>query len=306
MTRQAGRILTLIGAAALALGAPAALEAQTIRYRDRAEAQPRSGYDRMRRMASRLDQLARQANEQARYDQSDQYRRDTKFLREMDDFARSAAQFRRRMDEYRTRPWNVDEELQRLVKDARDVQYRIRRARFADNRTRATWDRVVDLLGRMTTDYRRSFSVADRNRWFRDDGYAYDDTWDVGGDRRYEDRYGERDGAAYYEESQIGRLAQELDDRANRLIEIARGSVPFGYGYNDSLGRFAAQARDFRGRVDGGRLSQQQLQVMVRRLVEEAQQAQSDLTRPGVSREMQSGWNGAMQTLQRIRQAAAV
>jgi hypothetical protein len=247
-------------------------------------------------MASRLDQLARQANDQARYDQSDQYRRDTKFLREMDDFARSAAQFRRRVDEYRARPWNVDEELQKLVKDARDVQYRIRRARFADQRTRETWDRVVALLGRMTSDYRRSFSVADRNRWFRDDGYADDESWSG----EYDDRSG------YYGAGELSGLARDLDDRANRLVEAGRRSVPFGYGYGDALGRFAEQARDFRGRVDAGRLSQQQLQLIVRRLVEEAQQAQSDISRPGVSREMRSEWDGAMQTLQRIREAAAV
>jgi hypothetical protein len=301
MTRQGTRILTLFGAAALALAAPAAMHAQSIRYRDRADAPARSGYERMRRMASRLDQLARQANEQARYDQSDQYRRDTKFLREMDDFARSAARFRRRMDEYRARPWNVDEELQRLVKNARDVQYRIRRARFADNRTRATWDRVVDLLGRMTSDYRRSFSVADRNRWFRDDGYAPDETWN--GD--YDDRYGDPGGDAY-SEGTFSELARELDERANRLVETARRSVPFGYGYGDSLGRFAEQARDLRVRVDGGRLSRQQLQLILRRLVEEAQRAESDFSRPGVSREMRAGWDGAMQTLQRLRQAAEV
>jgi hypothetical protein len=152
----------------------------------------------------------------------------------------------------------------------------------------------------MTSEYRNGVLAADRDGRYRDRDDRYGDYRD----RDYRDD-GYRDGGGYYQ-GNFAQLARELDDRANRLVETARRSVPFGYGYGDSLGRFAEQARDFRGRVDGGRLSQQQLQLMVRRLVEEAQQAQSDLSRPGVSREMRAGWDGAMQTLQRIRQAAAV
>ncbi|MFN2386370.1 MAG: hypothetical protein ABR576_08815 [Thermoanaerobaculia bacterium] len=303
MTRQATRILTLFGAVALALSAPAAMQAQNVRYRD-GGALSRAGYDRMRQMAQQLDAMARQANDQARYDQSDLYRRDTKFLRSIDEFARAAAQFRARMNTYQTRPWNVDEELQRLIKEARDVQTRIRRARFAEPRTREVWDRVVNLLQRMTLEYRDGSRLANRDRRYRDGDFQNRDDRDYRDYRDYrDDRYG--DGGAYYE-GNFSQLARELDERTRRLVETARRSVPFGYEYSDSLGRFAEQARDFRGRVNGGRLSQQQLQLMVRRLVEEAQQAQSDFSRPGVSREMRAGWDGAMQTLQRIRQAAAV
>lgn len=294
MTRQVTRILTLFAAAALSLAAPAAMQAQDVRYRDRAGTLSRTSYDRMRQMSQQLDALARQANDQARYDQSDQYRRDTKFLRSIDEFARAAAQFRARMNTYRTRPWNVDEELQRLAKEARDVQTRIRRARFADARTRESWDRVVVLLQRMTSEYRNGTRVAVGDGRYRDDDFR---------DRDYrDDEY--QDGYGSYR-TDVSQLARELDERANRLVEVSRRNVPFGYGYGDALGRFAEQARDFRGRVDGGRLSQQQLQLIVRRLVEEAQQAQDDLTRPGVSREMRTEWDGAMQTLRRIRQAAA-
>ncbi|MBC8647852.1 MAG: hypothetical protein H7X85_11855 [Thermoanaerobaculia bacterium] len=294
MTRQLTRILTLFAAAALSLAAPAAMQARDVRYREREGTLSRAGYDRMRQMSQQLDALARQANDHARNDQSDQYRRDTKFLRSVDEFARSAAQFRRRMNEYRTRQWNVDEELGRLIGDARNVQKRIRRARFADTHTREDWDRVVDLLQRMTSEYRNGTRVAVGDGRYRDDDFR---------DRDYrDDAYRDDDG---YYQSDISQLARELDERTNRLVEVSRRSAPFGYGYGDALGRFAEHARDFRGRVDGGRLSQQQLQLIVRRLVEEAQQAQSDLTRPGMSREMRSEWDGAMQTLQRIRQAAA-
>lgn len=297
MTRQVTRTLTLFAAAALSLAAPAAIQAQDARYRDRAGTLSNAGYDRMRQMSQQLDVLARQANDQARHDQRGQSQRDTKFLRSVDEFARSATQFRARMNTYRTRPWNVDEELGTLIGDARNVQERIRRARFADARTRETWDRVVNLLQRMTSEYRTGTRVAVGDGRYRDDDFRDRDDRDEG----------YRDDAGYYQnQSDVSQLARELDERANRLVEVSRRSVPFGYGYGDALGRFAGQARDFRGRVDGGRLSQQQLQLMVRRLAEEAQQAQSELARPGVSREMRSEWDGAMQTLQRIRQAAAV
>ena len=215
MTRQASRILTLFGAAALALAAPAAMQAQDVRYRDGGTRLPRAGYDRMRQMAQQLDAMARQANDQARYDQSDQYRRNTKFLRSIDEFARAAAQFRAHMNTYQTRPWNVDEELQRLIKEARDVQTRIRRARFADARTRETWDRVVSLLQRMTSEYRNGTRLAEADGRYRDGDFR---------DRDYRDA-GYRDDGGYYQ-SDVSQLARELDERANRLVEVGRRSGP--------------------------------------------------------------------------------
>jgi len=306
MTRRKTLLLAALASATLAAAAPAMLQAQTARYENRTGSLTRSSYDRMRRFARELDERAREANDHARHDQSDLYRRDTKFLRSVDDFARKAAQFRSRMDANQTRPWNVDEELQRLTKEARDVQQRIRRARFADAHTRQEWDRVVALLGRMVSEYRGDTTVADRDgRRYPDDVYR-DRDGSYGRDGSYErdGRYGypDRDGTA----SDVRGLARELEERAYRTAELSRNRVPFGYGYGDAVGRFASEARAFRGEVDDNRMTRQQLRTSVERLLQEAERAQSDLSRTGVSREVRAEWDGVVETLQQIRQVAAV
>jgi hypothetical protein len=302
MTRNRTTLLTLFASAAIALAAPVVAQAQDARYPNRGGSLSRGSYDRMRQFARELDERARTANDQARYDQSDQYRRDTKFLAEVDQFARRAAQFRRRMDSYQTRPWNLDEELERLTEEARQVQYRIRRARFADARTRQDWDRVVALLSRMTSEYRGT-SRADRN-----DRYDRKGGWDRDSDFRYPNgngtRYPEQEYEGY-DTQDVRQLALELEQRANRTAELTRNQVPFGYGYGDALGRFANGARQLRSNLDEGRMTRQQLRSTVERLADEAGQAQRDLSRPGISREVRAEWDGVMRTLSQIREAAA-
>jgi hypothetical protein len=303
MTRNRTTLLTLFASAAIALAAPVVAQAQGARYPNRGASLSRTSYDRMRQFARELDERARAANDQARRDQSDQYRRDTKFLNEVDQFARRAAQFRQRMDSYQTRPWNLDEELARLTEEARQVQYRIRRARFADARTRQDWDRVVALLSRMTSEYRSGGLRADRNDpsdriggWDRDSDFRYPN----GNGTRYPDQ--EYEG---YEAQDVRQLALELEQRAYRTAEMTRSQVPFGYGYGDALGRFANGARQLRSNLDEGRMTRQQLRSTVERLADEAGQAQRDLSRPGISREVRAEWDGVMRTLSQIREAAA-
>ena len=298
--------------------APAA-QAQTRTRQDRVS---NAGYQRMRQFARQLDELAREANREAQADQAGYrgIRRDTKFLNSIRQFAQRARQFRARMENYRTQPWNVDEEVDRLLRDAREVQRRINRARYADARTREDWAEVVNLLdnvrdeylygGRNVRNYRRNNPNRYPGTYDDRDGRVYDNR----DGRVYDDRdgrvYSDRDGRVYdnntYGTNDLRQLAYELDQRAARASQLAGGST--GYGrYNDynDIREFSEQAREFRTLVDQNRLTQSQLRSEVNELLEDAQDAYEDLRRANISRELSSEWDAVVEILNRMRQFVA-
>jgi hypothetical protein len=290
--------------------APAA-QAQPGVRRDRVS---NAGYQRMRQFARQLDELAQDANRQAQAEQAGYrgIRRDTKFLSSINQFAQRARQFRARMETYRTQTWNVDDEVERLIRDAREVQTRINRARYADARTREDWAEVVNLLGDVRDEYLNGGrNVRNRNRTYRDrDGRVYDNR----DGRVYDDRdgrvYSDRDGRVYdnntYGTNDLRQLAYELDQRAARASQLAGGST--GYGrYNDysDIREFSEQAREFRTLVDQNRLTQSQLRSEVNELLEDAQDAYEDLRRANISRELSSEWDAVVEILNRMRQFVA-
>lgn len=276
------------------------------------QAQPRSrqdgvtnaGYQRMRQYARQLDELAREANRQAQADQAGYrgIRRDTKFLKSIDHFARRASEFRARMETYRSRAWNVDEEVEHLLRDARNVQTRIGRARYADARTRQDWAEVVNLLDHLRNEYLHGGrSVRDN----RNDPNRYPGTYDDRDGRVYDDR-DDRDGRVYddrgYGTTDLRQLAYELDQRAARASQLAGGSSGYGrYDDYSDIREFSEQARSFRALVDQNRLTRSQLRSEVNELLEDAQDAYDDLRRTNVSRELSVEWDAVVQILNRMR-----
>jgi|SRR5687767_8525888 len=282
--------------------APAA-EAQRRTRQDRVT---NAGYQRMRQFARQLDELAADANRQAQADQAGYrgVRRDTKFLNSISQFARRAREFRARMETYRTRAWNVDEQVQSLLRDARNVQTRINRARYADARTRQEWAQVVDLLDNLSDEYLYGGrNVRNRNNPNRYPG-TYDDR-DTSVYDRDRDVY-DRDRGVYdndvYASTDLRQLAYELDQRAARASQLANGGA--GYGrYNDyaDIREFSEQAREFRTVVDQNRLTRSQLRSEVNELLEDAQDAYDDLRRANISRELSLEWDAVVEILNRMR-----
>jgi chromosome segregation ATPase len=270
-------------------------------------------YERMRQYARQLDDLAREANRQAHLSQSpfaSFFGRDTKFLREIEQFAARARQFRARMDTYQTRPWNVDDELAGLLQDAQDVSARLRRARFADRRTISDWNRAVSLLNQMTTEYQAGIGYRGR-RGYRDgdtrvDAYpegvdprtapgpdAYPNSGDYRGNSN--PNYGN-----YANSTDLRQLAAELDQRAARASQLANGYS----GFSPDIIHFSEQARDFRDQVESNRMSRSELRTEVNHLLEDAQSAQSELRQRNISRSVAQEWDGIVQILSRMRDLA--
>ena len=288
-TRYAGLLaLAIASSAFVATSTVAQAQSQSGIRRDTLS---RASYDRMRQWARELDQVATYANRQAQADQAGYrgFRRDTNFLRSIRNFATKTGQFRARMESYRTRPWNVDDELDRLLSDARNVQRRIERARFVDASTRRDWTRVVDLLNRMINEYR--YPGDDRD-------YRY-------GNGRYPDgRYPDvRDNDGYYDSrysTDLRQLARELEERAYRMTQL---TSRYGnrYGYSSELRRFSDEAREFRNDVDNQQFSRSELRSRVNRLLEDARDAHSEITGNGADATVADEWDGIVRVLDRMR-----
>ena len=274
-TLKARHTRILAGALALAglfAAAPAA----------RADDQSRRGvlnntsYERMTALSHQLDEFAQHAREQAQARQAG-YRgfgRDTKFLKSIDHFADRARRFHERLESYRAQPWNVDEEIEHLVRDARDVQKRLQRARFVDQHTVQDWNQGIGILNQMAAEYRSGTGYASNSRYgSRDSGHAYPGGTDypnTGSDPHRstgsDDRYG------YGNSTDLRQLAYELEQRAARASDLAGRSAYGRNDYNSDIRRFSEQARSFRALVDQNRLTRSQLRSEVNDLLEEAQE----------------------------------
>jgi hypothetical protein len=279
--------------------------------RDRRRAMIQQNYDRMRQYARELDDLAREANRQAQAQQFGYrgFRRDSNFLRDIDHFARRASEFRARMDTYQTAPWAVDDEINHLLRDARNVETRIRRARFVDRRTVANWNRTVSLLNQMASEYQAGTG----GRWRgRGDGrYGNPNSPPPPGTYRepnanepppppdYREGQGDRRQGQGSRRGQgdLRQLAAELDARAARASQLYGGNS----GYSPELSHFSTQARNFRNLVEQNRISDSELRSQVNHLLDDAQSAQQELSSRSASREVADEWNAIVQILTRMR-----
>lgn len=308
-TRQAGYLALAIAFTGLFAMAPAAIAQYPNQnrdaYRNRRGMRTQS-YDRIRQWARELDDVAEHANEQAQAQQAGYrgFRRDTKFLKSIDHFAERARRFRERVDSYRTQAWDVDEEIQHLIRDARNVQTRLRRARYADRHTAADWNNVIRLLNQMSTEYRAG--IGSGNRYPTGDYRAepYPNTGDYRTDPHPStgDHHGDRSPTygTYGNSTDLRQLAAELDQRAARASQLASGYS----GYSSDIRHFSEQAREFRDQVETNRMSRSELRSQVNHLLEDAQTAYSELRQRSVTREVAREWDAIVQILTRMRDLA--
>ena len=105
-------------------------------------------YDRMRQLAHVVDERAQHAADQAADTAHHGGRDERRFLDTVFHFARQTADFHKRMDRYRESPWDVPDEVDHLIRDARQVNRRIHDAHVFEH-TWDDWDAVLDVLGQM-------------------------------------------------------------------------------------------------------------------------------------------------------------
>ena len=271
------------------------------------------GYERLRGMAQQLEQLALHANDEARHRGVWFYGHDRDFRRSVSNFARRATGFRARMENYRTSPWQVDDELRGLLRDASAVSDRLQHSRSADDHTVADWDDTVRLLNRMVQVYQDDVSGRS-SRWNRRDlEAAPSDRYRDERDRssRVEPGYRSNQqqaatGPYNYGPQDLPSLARELEQRAARVADAARqiaSPSPFDPSMSQStqaIQRFAERAAGFRERVDAG-IAAERLRSYVARLVEESRVAGNQVRAENLSPQTRNDWNAVLQLVDRIR-----
>lgn len=277
-----------------------------------------TSYERMRQYAHEIGELAEHANEQAQAQQGGYrgFRRDRNFLKSIDHFAERAQRFHERMDAYRTQPWKVDDEIDHLLRDARDVQRRLQRARFVDRHTAEDWNRVVQLLNQMASEYRSGMGYGSRGPYgssgpydSRYPGNTYPDDRGHPGSGSVPDphrsgSYGDPYGG-YGRTTDIRELAHELDERAARAASLA-GRYNFSREYASSIEHLSEQARFFHDQIDNNQLGGSELRAQVVHLLEDAQRAQEEMRRMNVGRDLAEEWNAIVQILTRMRDVVRV
>lgn len=257
------------------------------------------GYERMRQLAHDLDGQAEHASQQANQG-GGFYRNDRTLRRSVATFARRASDFHSRMDTYRTAPWQLDDELRGLLRDARAVQSRIQRSRNTDDHTAADWSKTVEVLNEMIRVYQ-----SDATGSTSDQG-GYGRPGDAG---RYGDRYEARGSArGGYNAQQVGPLIHQLAERSTRLMDAVNqlsGRYSGSANQNQSvqaIQHFTEQANTFHERYEGG-LSPEDVRGNIGHLWDDAREADQQFRQSNVP-ELQGEWSGMMQLLTRIRSAA--
>lgn len=276
------------------------------------------GYEQMRRLAHDLDGQAQHANDQARHQEYWEYQRDRNFLRAVANFSQRAVRFHDRMDTYRAQPWQVDDELRALLRDARAVQLRLQRSRHADQHTVSDWNATVNLLNRMIRVYQADTQGRPYDAPYSRVAPPARPGYDRGNDSGYarEDRSETRDGhesrgPGRFDSDQIGVLAHDLAERAARVSESARqlaGPFPADERQRmawQAISHFADQARAFHERVERG-FNAEELRGNVDHLVADGREADDQVRRANVFPEIRRDWSEAMQLLQRIRGMSGV
>ena len=262
------------------------------------------GYEQMQHMAHDLDALAQHAAEQSQHEDVWSYGNDSRFSQGVARFAARTSRFHERMDTYRAQPWQVDDELRALLRDARAVQYRAVHARNVDEHTVADWNRAAGLLNRMIQLYRADISRRSLDGY---DGYRYE----YAPDRRSRPNTappftGPRgNDVPAPDAGQIAALAHDLAERADRIYQSA---ASFSSGDSrqraalDTLLHFRDQARVFHERIEKG-LAGPALVSNANHLVQDARYA-DEVVRRANSPQVQNEWQEAMRLVGQIQSLA--
>ena len=243
-------MLVAIVAAATLVSCPVVLAAPPAALYGTAQ-HPLAGprYQTMRSLARYFATTAQGALEGAVDDARHGASPDASFVFSIRAFARSADDFRRTVDEYEARPFDVPSQVEALAARAGEIEEKIRAAHTLES-TYDEWEGIRDVLGRMTSLM-------------------------AGQDVEVPTAYVSPvlTGPAL---EQFRQLVHDLEISATRAHSRARKEASRydrGRQFLGELGYFEEQSRDLHLRADAGDVAPQEIGPIVDRLLEEARLA---------------------------------
>jgi hypothetical protein len=239
-------------------------------------------YETLRALAHHLGETARGALEGAADDaqRGRSSSEEDRFLSSIRSFARSADDFERMVDKYRTSPFEVPAQVDALTTQARQVNDRLRATGALEN-TYDDWDAILDVLERMGSLLSgRAVEVP-----------AAHVVAALTGPRLEEFRQLARD---------LGTSANQAHEQAKRDVGEYKGR---GAQFVGELHHFEVQSRDLRSRADDAQVNPQQIGPIVDRLLEDARQADR---RMRDARVFTSVWDDSGRTITILRRMAGL
>ena len=234
-------------------------------------------YQTMRALARYFDTTAQGALEGAVDDARHGASPDASFVFSIRAFARSADDFRRTIDEYETKPFDVPSVVEALGARAGDIDEKLRAAHTLES-TYDEWDGLRDVLGRMTSLL-------------------------AGQDVEVPAAYVSPVLAGPALE-QFRQLAHDLEISATRAHARAKKEQARydrrGEQFLGELGYFEAQSRDLHLRADAGDVAPQEIGPIVDHLLEEARLADRRMRDAQTFREVWDDSGRTITILQRM------
>jgi hypothetical protein len=206
-------------------------------------------YQTMRSLARYFDTTAQGALEGAVDDARHGMSPDASFVFSIRAFARSADEFRRTVDDYEARPFEVPSQVEALAVRAGEIDEKIRAARTLES-TYDEWEGIQDVLGRMTSLMTGQEVEVPT---------AYVSPVLTGPSLE-----------------QFRQLVHDLEISATRAHSRAKKEATRydrGAQFLGELGYFETQSRDLRVRADAGDVAPQEIGPIVDHLLEEARLA---------------------------------
>jgi len=275
-------LLVVTGAAGVLLGAVLPAASAETPYGTRARPLEGPRYDTLRALAHHLGETARGALEGAGDDaqRGRSSSEEDRFLSSIRSFARSADNFQRMVDKYRTLPFEVPAQVDALTTQAHQVNDHLRATSALEN-TYDDWDAILDVLERMNS------LLAGRDV----EVPAAHVVAALSGPRLQE----------------LRQLAHDLDISATQAHEQAKRDVgeyrDRGRQFLGELHHFEVQSRDLRRRADAAPVNPQQIGPVVDLLLEEARQADR---RMRDARVFTSVWDDSGRTITILRRMAGL
>lgn len=218
--------------------------------------------------------------------------RERALITALTDFSRQAKSFQDRLSGYPTRPWRLDTDVSRLRTAARRVQLRLKRV-TAMRDTFEDWTMViedVDDMQKVLRGERVDLRPPDPE-WTDDDQGHHGGADDTGMGALQGQRLAD-----------FRRLAQELDDQAQRAFDVARAMradrSERGQQLLQDLEHFAEQTASVRTRTDDGEVRPREIGPIVSHLLEDARKADTSMRSARVYQDVWDEWALVIRSLE--------
>ncbi len=271
------RLWSLASAAVLVILFPLASSAQPVYSPESRDAYSVSSWQRLQDLSAQLESQATRTRQEAKIDA--RHHGSDELVERLDDFAKDAHVLRLLTRERDVSPSKIDDQVRKLVDDARKVQNESAKAERHDPQTDSDWNRTVGVLDDINNEYLAA------------NGLAGGTTRTYGSEHGYRGRSWSDGGRAM-----VSNLDRRADDAA-RLSESANLDIA------PEIERLRDQVRSFQRDMDD--LSPADTRANIAHMLSDTRAAQADLSGSNAPQQLREDVNAMAGMLEQMRDMTA-